>query len=96
MKGGRRREAGRRRREAAMAKAVGNLTTKRNDEKCRNCCYKIIVCVLAGREKNRLTSFIGESWEEKSPALVVLRVGDFGAEPEPSLIKAYCISAYWE
>ena len=52
MKGERRREAGRRRREATMAKTVGNLTKKGNDEKCEGCCYKTMMCVLAVREKN--------------------------------------------
>ena len=63
MKGGRRREAGRRSREATMAKTVGNLTKKENDEKCRDCCYKtMMLCSLDVRRS--LTSFIGESWEE--------------------------------
>ena len=44
MKGGRRREAGRRRREVSMAKAVGKLRKKGNDEKCRDCYYKTMMC----------------------------------------------------
>ena len=85
MKGERRREAGRRRREATMAKAVDDSTKKENGEKCRIFCYETMMCVLAGREKNVLNSLIGESWEEKSPALVVLRVG-VPFKPQPTLV----------
>ena len=79
----RRREAGRRRREVTMARAVGNLIGIQRNEKCRDRSYKIMLC--ACKRYYEVFAAPPANVESKSPALVFLR-WDFGAERERSTI----------